>query len=93
MSTRINVILKGDGLTKLAIVKDGDVKRGQGYDFLKEFDTTFARADVKIAFRVKSLYCVAGNAGLRLEATQLVLRCANKPEEMDVFANDNDLLA
>jgi hypothetical protein len=93
MSTKVNVILKGGDLTKLAVVKDNDVRRGQGFEFLKDFDTTFSRAEVKIALRVKSLYCVAGNAGLRLEATQLVLRCVGKPEEVDLFGDDNDLLA
>ena len=93
MTAKVAVVLAGDGLTKLAVVKDGAVKRGEGYDFLNGFSTTFARSEVKVVIKVKKLWCLAGKAGLSLEVTQLVLRPTGKPEEEDAFCNDNDLLA
>jgi prophage antirepressor-like protein len=92
-SCKVTVVLKGDGLTKLAVVSDGKVRRGEGWEFLNSFASTFARSQVKVCIRVKKLWTVGNKAGLSLEATQLVLKTPERPVEEDAFANDNDLLA
>ena len=69
---KVYVILKGSDLTKLAIVVDGKVERGEGWEFLEPFIkrcNAFKFADVKITARVKKLWNVAGKAGLGLEAS------------------------
>jgi hypothetical protein len=79
------VVLKGNDLTKLAIVVDGKVERGEGWQFQEPFikrGNSFKFADVKL-----------GKAGLGLEATQLVLKPSERPTEEEAFGNDNDLLA
>ena len=93
---KVSVILKGSDLTKLAIVVDGKVHRGEGWEFLEPFVTrcnAFKWADVKITARVKKLWNVAGKAGLGLEATQLVLKPSERPTEEDAFGDDDELLA
>jgi len=94
---KFNVIFSGDGLTKIIIVDDRKILRGEGWEFLKEHGFTngtnaFKRADVKLSAKIKKLWHVAGKAGLTLEATQLVLRIATKPNEEDVFGDDEKLL-
>ena len=96
ISTKITVVLKGTGLTKIAVVADGKVVRGEGWDFLKvylEAGNTFRHAEVKVVARIKKLWHVSGKAGLKLEATQIVLRTTDKPQEADAFADDAELLA
>lgn len=93
---KVSVILKGSDLTKLAIVVDGKVHRGEGWEFLEPFIArcnAFKFADVKITVKVKKLWNVAGKAGLGLEATQIVLKPSQRPTEEDAFANDDELLA
>jgi hypothetical protein len=90
---KFNAVLAGDGMTKLAVVNDGKVLRGEGFDFLQTFKTNFAQSDVKLVFRVRKVWHQAGKAGLSLEATQLVLRPSERPVEEEAFANDDDLLA
>jgi len=93
---KVMVILKGEGLTKIAVVADNKVKRGEGWEFLKPFidsNNAFRQADVKLVVRVKKVWNVAGKAGLELEATQLVLRPTERPKEADAFADDSELLA
>lgn len=93
---KVAVALKGSELTKLAVVLDGKVHRGEGWDFLEPFVNrcnAFKYADVKMTVRVKKLWHVAGKAGLGLEATQLVLRPSERPTEADAFADDDELLA
>ena len=95
-STKITVVLKGAGLTKIAVVADGKVVRGEGWDFLKTYvegGNTFRHAEVKVVARIKKLWHVSGKAGLKLEATQIVLRATDKPKEADAFADDAELLA
>ena len=92
-SCKVAVILKGDGLTKLAIVQNSKVERGEGWEFLQGYNSNFKRAEVKLTVRVKKLWNVAGKAGLSLEATQLVLRPTEKPTEQDAFGDDQELLA
>ena len=46
-----------------------------------------------MSVKVRKLWNVAGKAGLGLEATQLVLRPAERPAEKDLFADDSELLA
>ena len=95
-STKITVVLKGEEMTKIAVVADGKVVRGTGWDFLKahiEAGNTFRHAEVKLVARVRKLWHVGGKAGLKLEATQIVLRSTEKPKEEDVFADDAELLA
>ena len=89
-SSKIKVVLKGADLTKLTIVKNGTVTRGEGWDFLMGFRTgsgNCRRAEVKLTVRVKKLWNVAKKAGLSLEATQMVLRI-DKPEEEEAFGDD-----
>ena len=93
---KVTVILKGAELTKLAIVVDGKVHRGEGWEFLEPFIkrcNAFKYADVKITAKVKKLWNVAGKAGLGLEATQIVLKPSERPTEEDAFADDDELLA
>ena len=94
-SSKLKVILKGADLTKLAIVRNGVVTRGEGWDFLMGFlmvSSNCRRAEVKVTVKVKKLWNAAKKAGLSLEATQIVLRI-DKPVEEDVFADDAALLA
>ena len=93
---KISVVLKGADLTKLAIVIDNKVIRGEGWAFLETYlgnCRNFKYAEVKMSVRVKKLWNVAGKAGLGLEATQLVLRPTERPAEMDLFSDDAALLA
>jgi hypothetical protein len=95
-STKVKVILNGENQTKLAVIKDNKVVRGQGWDFLKdhmEDCNSFKHAEVKLTVRAKKVWIVEGKAGFNLEATQLVLRPTERPTEMDAFANDAELLA
>jgi hypothetical protein len=88
------------GLTKIAIVFNGKVFRGEGWDFLEPWVMgapvkgweSLRNAEVKAVVRVKKLWNVAGKAGLKLEATQLLLRATEKPAEADAFGDDNELL-
>ena len=41
----------------------------------------------------QSIYNVAKKAGMKLDATQMVIRLAAKPVEEDVFADDAALLS
>lgn len=93
---KINVVLKGDvALTKLIIVNDGKVLRGEGWEFLKKEGyvnglCAFKRAEVKLTVKVRGLWNMNGKAGLTLEATQLVLRIC-EPVEAN-YDNDEELL-
>ncbi len=93
---KIGVVLKGNDLTKIAIVLDGKVERGEGWVFIEPFYKRcngFKNAEVKMSVKVRKLWNVAGKAGLVLEATQLVLKPAERPVEKDLFADDSELLA
>ena len=95
-SAKVMVILKGEGMTKIAVVVDDKVVRGEGWEFLKSFvdsQNAFRQAEVKLVVRVKKLWNVAGKAGIKLEATQLVLRPTERPKEADAFGDDSELLA
>ena len=97
-STKVTVTLKGEGLTKIAVVADNKVTRGEGWDFLKAYiddGNTFRNSEVKLTARVMKLWNVGGKAGIKLEATQIVLRpgANTRPQEVDAFANDDELLA
>jgi hypothetical protein len=51
---------------------------------------------VKLVVKVKKVYSVAGKAGIALEATQLALKPGEqplRPEEVDAFGDDSELLA
>ena len=94
-SCTVKVILKGDDLTKLTIVQNGVISRGEGWDFLHPFfkkNNNCRGAEVKLHTRVKKLWNVAKKAGLSLEATQMVLRL-DKAVEEDAYADDAELLA
>ena len=94
-SSKVKVILKGADQTKLAIVRNGVVTRGEGWDFLMGFlmfSSNCRMAEVKVTAKVKKLWNVAKKAGLSLEATQIVLRI-DKPVEEEVFGDDAELLA
>lgn len=90
---KFSVVLAGDGLTQLMVVKDGKVHRGEGFDFLKTFDGSFNNAQLKLVFRVRKVWQHTGKAGLSLEATQLVIKPTEKPVEENAFADDDALLA
>ena len=90
---KINVVLAGEGLTHLTVVKDGAVHKGMGWDFLKSFESNFSSSMVKLVVRVRKVWQHTGKAGLSLEATQLVLKATERPVEEDVFADENALLA
>lgn len=93
---KVMVALKGSSLTKLAIVHDGKVSRGAGWEFLEKFlmDSNNCRqAEIKVVVKAQKLYNVAKKAGMKLEATQICIRIAGKPIEEDVFADDAALLA
>ena len=62
-----------------------EVHRGEGYEFLKGFDSSFKRAQVKLVLRVRNLWQMDERAGLSLAATQLVLKLHDQPEEADAF--------
>ena len=47
---------------------------------------------MKAVLRLKKLWNVAGKAGIKLEATQLVLKATEKPTEADMFGDDSALL-
>ena len=97
-SAKVTVTLKGEGLTKIAIVANNKVTRGEGWDFLKTYiedGNTFRNSEVKLTVRVMKLWNVGGKAGIKLEATQIVLRPGvnTRPQEVDAFADDSELLA
>ena len=95
-SVKVTVTLKGEGLTKIAVVANNTVTRGEGWDFLKEYiddGNTFRNSEVKLTARVMKLWNVGGKAGIKLEATQIVLRAGDRPKEVDAFTNDAELLA
>ena len=80
----------------VTIVQDGKIHRGEGWDFIEPFVkscNSFKFAEVKIGIRVKKLWNVADKAGLGLEAAQIVLRATEKPTEVDLFDDDEELLA
>jgi len=81
-----------EGLTKIAIVQGGKVIRGEGWEFLKPYIDSLRHAELKVVLRLKKLWNVAGKAGIKLEATQLVLKATEKPTEADVFGDDSALL-
>ena len=67
MKVKVKVVLCGDSLTKLTVVHDGKVERGEGWDFLKSFKDTptatavLRRSQVKLAVRVKKLLNMTGS--------------------------------
>ena len=81
-----------EGLTKIAIAQDGKEIRGEDWEFLKPFVDSLSHAEVKAVLRLKKLWNVAGKAGIKLEATQLVLKATEKPTEADMFGDDSMLL-
>ena len=90
------VTLKGEELTKIAVVANNKVTRGEGWDFLKEYidsGNTFRNSEVKLTARVKKLWNAGGKAGIQLEATQIVLRPGDRPTEKAAFDDDSELLA
>ena len=93
---KVAVNLKGSDLTQLAVVVDGKVERGEGWEFLEPYVkrfNSFKFAEVKLTVKVRKLWNVAGKAGLGLEATQLVLKPTERPKEANAFADDSELLA
>jgi len=94
-NVKVFVVLTGSPLTKLTVVADEKVDRGEGWPFLKDcLDkmVNFYNAEVKICVRPKSIWHVNGKTGLSLVATRLVLRARAKVEN-DPFGNDDELLA
>lgn len=94
-SVKIHVGLSGKDLTKLTVVHNEKIDRGEGWDFLKGYMNScnnFRNAEVKVCLRFKKIWHVAGKAGLKLVATRIVLRAIAAPEEIDPFADDAELL-
>ena len=48
---------------------------------------------MKLVAKVQKLWNVSGGAGVKLEATQIVLRTTERPREVNAFGNDDELLA
>jgi hypothetical protein len=94
-SVKVFVVLAGNSLTKLTVVADEKVDRGEGWDFLKDYldkMVNFYNAEVKVCVRPRSIWHIDGKAGLSLAATRLVLRAHAKVEN-DPFGDDAELLA
>ena len=93
-SIKVHVILTGGPLTKLTVVANGKVDRGEGWEFLKDYldkKVSFYNSEVKVCLRPRSIWHTKeGKAGLSFEATRLVLRL---PADVDPFGNDDELLA
>jgi hypothetical protein len=92
-NVKVQVALTGSPLTKLTVVEDKKVDRGEGWEFLQDYlnrKGNFSNADVKACLRVKSIWAQDGRAGLSLAATNLVLR---RMVEVDPFGDDAELLA
>lgn len=98
-SVKIHVVLKlhkptGGPLTKLALVTNKTVDRGEGWEFLKEYldkKISFYNTELKVCLRPRSVWHTKdGKAGISLEATRLVLR---PHVEVDPFADDDELIA
>ena len=94
VTVKAHVVLAGSPLTKLTVVDEQKVDRGEGWEFLKMYldrkANIFNNADVKVCLRVKSVWCKDGKAGISLSATRLVLRPL---AEVDPFGDDAELLA
>jgi hypothetical protein len=91
---KLFVPLKGQNLTVLKVVQNGEVLTGAGWDFLQphlQSAAAFRRAEVKVVAKVQRIWSMSGKAGMTLVATQLALRSQQKPAEEDAFP-DNDLL-
>ena len=58
---KFRVVLKGSNLTKLTVVHDGKVTRGEGWDFLEPFliSSSSRWAEVKAVIKPQSIYNVA----------------------------------
>lgn len=94
-SVKVFVVLAGNPLTKLTVVANEKVDRGEGWAFLKDYldkMVNFYNAEVKVCVRPRSIWHVDGKAGLSLAATRLVLRAHAKVEN-DPFGDDAELLA
>jgi hypothetical protein len=91
-SVKVAVPLTGPDAIDIAVVRDGAIARGQGWDFIKPFAECFRNADVKLTVRVKKIWHMGNKAGIKLEATQLALRVRERPKEAVAFTDD-DLLA
>jgi hypothetical protein len=93
-SVKVHVVLAGSPLTKLTVVDEQKVDRGEGWEFVKTYldrkASIFNNADVKVCLRVNSVWCKDGKAGISLTATRLVLR---PMAEVDPFGDDAELLA
>jgi len=91
-SVKVTVPLTGPNLTEIAIVRNGSITRGEGWEFLKPHADIFRNADVKLTVRVKKIWHMGNKAGVKLEATQLALRVQERSREAVAFTDD-DLLA
>ncbi len=94
-NVKVFVVLAGSPLTKLTVVANEKVDRGEGWPFLKDYldkMVNFYNAEVKICVRPKSIWHFNGKTGLCLAATRLVLRARAKVEN-DPFGDDAELLA
>lgn len=92
-SIKVHVILTGAPLTKLTVVANGKVDRGEGWEFLKDYldkKVSFCNSEVKVCLRPRSVWYMDGKAGLSFDATRIVLRL---PVDVDPFGNDDELLA
>ena len=86
-STKVRVGLTGY-CTDLKIMADGVVKKGRGWQFLKENAVgNFAQADVKVVVKLR-LYTMDNKAGVSLAATELFLKPHVDAERVETFADD-----
>jgi hypothetical protein len=95
-NVKIKVVMTGSQLTKLTLVVDGKVDRGEGWPFLKDYvdrRVNFHGGEIKACLRCTSVWYKDGKAGLSLAATRLVVRPVAAPPEVDPFGDDAELLA
>jgi len=86
-SAKVRVGLTGY-CTDLKIMADGVVKKGRGWQFLKENAVgNFAQADVKVVVKLR-LYTMDNKAGVSLAATELFLKPHVDTERVETFADD-----
>jgi hypothetical protein len=95
-TAKVHVALVGERMTNLKVARDGEMKKGVGWEFLRDeakavgHNCNFWGAQVKLAVKLR-LYQINGTAGITMTATQAVLKpapYAEQPAEEDLFPDD-----
>ena len=86
LTVKLHIGLKGE-CTAIKFL-DSEVKKGEGWDFVKEIDPDgFRYAVVKAAVKPK-IWEVAGKCGVSLVVTELFVKPEPKPVKKAIFADD-----